>query len=657
MNASETLSRIPAPLKALPNWVAWKLVKKGNEDSKVPFVVGTDKHASSTDPSTWTDFSTAIANTALSSTGGVGFVIGGDAVEEQIVGFDIDGCRNPATGDIAQWAERIIECLDSYTEITPSGTGVRVWVRGKLPGKDRVFNLDSAVGYGGKVKIEVFDSARYFTVTGDTYYEEAVDIEHRDLSEAYELCRETKKTYPAKSDSASPGMVDADAGLEAGTQIKRTSMVVTDKYELLMRGTIISSKPFVIEDGYGNRLEFPSHSEADLALCTASAQRHGNNADLIFADYEASSLYREKWGNRREYFVGHTIGKAIQTAQKIKSSESVQRTRATNTTNPVSLWERATPFCDIEDVQMEWIIPGLIVKGETTMMTGDFGSFKSYMTYFFADAITEGGMFVRRTAQKHPVLILDRENTKATVSRRRYLVGNLRDKKNVRILGRFTNPPAPEITNAELLDLCRTVHPYIIIDSMQDFHPGKKENDTDDMTQFSLEVNALVDAGAVGALVIHHIPKSGKGKGGKYRGATSIPGGVGGALFVEKVGRLGVKIEGFKTRDDEDSLIELQLAFPNKQEMEDKTGRITYTVTKSGLDRSAELKESILHYVSQHGKEGLSRNKIAKGVGGDRNEVFGVVNALLSEKRLAEPDGGIRVSDEEAKKRTNDVSF
>jgi len=137
---------------------------------------------------------------------------------------------------------------------------------------------------------------------------------------------------------------------------------------------------------------------------------------------------------------------------------------------------------------MEWVLPGLIVKGETTMMTGDFGSFKSYMTYFIADAISGGGTFVGRIAQRYPVLVLDRENSQSTVSLRRYLVGDLRDKKNVRLLGRFTSPAAPSITDEELLALCRTVKPFIIIDSMQDFHPGQKENDTDDMTQFSQEV-------------------------------------------------------------------------------------------------------------------------------------------------------------------------
>ena len=112
------------------------------------------------------------------------------------------------------------------------------------------------------------------------------------------------------------------------------------------------------------------------------------------------------------------------------------------TTDPVPLWDRATPFCDIEDTPMEWIVPGLIVKGETTMMTGDFGSFKSYMTYFIADAITEGGMFVRRTAQN--ILCWCWTERIASARFTSTLFGRQPEgQKNAKLLGRFTTPVLP----------------------------------------------------------------------------------------------------------------------------------------------------------------------------------------------------------------------
>ena len=64
-------------------------------------------------------------------------------------------CLDPETGEIESWAWEIIEELDSYTEISPSGTGVHILVRGELPeGRNR------------KGRFEAYDRGRYFTVTG-----------------------------------------------------------------------------------------------------------------------------------------------------------------------------------------------------------------------------------------------------------------------------------------------------------------------------------------------------------------------------------------------------------------------------------------------------------------------------------------------------------
>jgi putative DNA primase/helicase len=654
----DPLSSVPDLLKEMPNWVSWKLTEDGD---KPLFVAGTNRHASSTDSSTWTDFITAMTKSTINRVEGLGFVIGGTAVEKHIVGVDIDGCLNPETDAIAPWADKIVDLLDSYTERTPSGLGLRVWTIGDWPFKEHKFNLSLSAGYGDKVGVEVYNIGRYFTVTGNKWFNEDVPVEKRNLSPLYNLCREVQGQFSRKTKSQTELM--AEPTRSESVKVEQPGSVITNKYELLMRGTVTGDKPLIIRDGFGNSVTYGDRSAADLALCTLSALKHGNNPDAIWNDYENSSLFRPKWEEREEDFRKLTIANAISTAERI-TRDSSTKTEILNTQpqtnavpNSARLWDRATPFSDIEDTPLEFIIPGLITKGESTMMTGDFGSFKSYMTYFIADAITEGGMFVRRTAQKHPVLVLDRENSKSTISLRRYLVGNLRDKKNAKLLGRFTNPQAPEINSAELLELCQTIHPFIIIDSMQDFHPGKKENDTDDMTAFSLELNELIDAGAAGVLIIHHVPKAGKGKGGKYRGATAIPGGVGGALFVEKVGRTGVRIEGFKTRDGEDSLIELLLEFPTEQEIKAKTGRVTYKIVKGGLDRSAELKDSILAYVQAHVKEKLSRNKIAKGIGRDRVEIYGVINGLIADERLVDAANGICLSESELGNRGPHVSF
>lgn len=334
------LPSVPRILKEIPNWVAWKLVN----ETKPPFVVGTNftKLASSTDPSTWTDFAAAAMKTAINGVEGVGFVIGGIAVEKKIGGFDIDGCRNPQTGELTPWADELVDLLDSYTEVTPSGTGVRVWCIGEWPFKEHVFNLDPAAGYGDKVKIEFYNIGRFFTITGNSLYEEDVPIEKRDLTSAYNLCREIQ------SQNAPPTKSKIDAATEStigeGAKIQHEGGVVTNKLELLTNGTVQSGKPTIITDGKGNSLEYSSHSEADLALCTALALRHGDNVDLIWDGYLKSGLCRDRWVNREDYFKGHTIANAIITSKRIRDAQAQAQSKTDEDEEVQVVEETLPPF-------------------------------------------------------------------------------------------------------------------------------------------------------------------------------------------------------------------------------------------------------------------------------------------------------------------------
>jgi primase-polymerase (primpol)-like protein len=75
--------------------------------------------------------------------------------EDHIVGIDLDHCRDPKTGKIEPWAQDIIETVDSYTELSPSGTGIRIFVTA---------NFRSSINRKGGV--EIYSTGRYLTVTG-----------------------------------------------------------------------------------------------------------------------------------------------------------------------------------------------------------------------------------------------------------------------------------------------------------------------------------------------------------------------------------------------------------------------------------------------------------------------------------------------------------
>jgi hypothetical protein len=160
-------------LKQLDQWVVCKLIKRKSADGTVKYdkppmrVVWVDNKrggkreklelVSHSDPSQWMRWVNAMSakKNATGGTEAYGFVFS-DC--DPYTGVDLDGCRDPETGAIESWAQRWIDALNSYTEISQSRTGVKIWVRGKLP-KAIVHSLGDHKG------IEIYSRERYFWMT------------------------------------------------------------------------------------------------------------------------------------------------------------------------------------------------------------------------------------------------------------------------------------------------------------------------------------------------------------------------------------------------------------------------------------------------------------------------------------------------------------
>ena len=158
---------IPEQLAERPQWVCWRLEVREDKPTKVPYVPGTDRRASSTDLMTWASFPEAHAayeaGTPLAYDG-IGFVFCG---ADPFVGIDLDGCRDAESGEVAPWAQRIISRVqEGYVEASPSGTGVHIIVEGTAGGgrtRKKVRLKGQVVG-----EIEMYGHGRFFTITGET---------------------------------------------------------------------------------------------------------------------------------------------------------------------------------------------------------------------------------------------------------------------------------------------------------------------------------------------------------------------------------------------------------------------------------------------------------------------------------------------------------
>lgn len=150
--------KIPKALKSRRQWCCWKHVERNGKPVKVPMQRNGD-WAKSTDPATWCEFQEALDAKGFE---GIGYVLSAD---DPFTGIDLDGCRS--NGVIADWARSIILSLNTYAEISPSQTGVKMLVEARfaLPnGKNKKIDLPSTTEKA--CGIEIYDSRRFFTVTG-----------------------------------------------------------------------------------------------------------------------------------------------------------------------------------------------------------------------------------------------------------------------------------------------------------------------------------------------------------------------------------------------------------------------------------------------------------------------------------------------------------
>lgn len=123
----------PKELSDLRQWICWRLEPdpKSDKPRKVPYDPKTGRKASSTNPDTWATLTEAMVAREKYLFTGVGFVF---TEECGIVGVDIDHCRNE-DGSFTDVAKAILEKVQSYTEISPSGSGLHIFLRGVMPGK------------------------------------------------------------------------------------------------------------------------------------------------------------------------------------------------------------------------------------------------------------------------------------------------------------------------------------------------------------------------------------------------------------------------------------------------------------------------------------------------------------------------------------------
>ena len=269
----------PRDLTALQQWVCWRLEPdpKGR-DAKVPYNAKSGQKASTTNPESWTSLELAQEALRQYMYNGLGFVF---TKQAGIVGVDIDHCI--VDGALNETAAAILEKLPpTYIEISPSGTGLHIFLRGAMPGSG---------SKNSKSGVEMYAHSRYFTMTGNRYNDCPLDIAEDGgalawIHEQY-IAAPKKERKPRKKKQAGEPLTD-DEILEKA------------------RGSTNGAAFAALWEGRWQE-DFASQSEADLALCCKLAFWTGRNREQMDRLFRQSGLIRPKW-DERHHASGATYG-------------------------------------------------------------------------------------------------------------------------------------------------------------------------------------------------------------------------------------------------------------------------------------------------------------------------------------------------------------
>lgn len=507
------LDAIPAELTGYRNWVCWRWKPSKSRWTKIPINPHTGGLASSISAVTWGTFEDACQARVRFNLPGIGFVF---SEHDPYAGVDLDECFDARTGAIEPWAAAIMRDLDSYTEVSPSGTGLKVFVRGGLPGERR-----------RQGKVEMYDTSRFFTVTGQHLADTPATIQERGpkLAALYRATFGTDPQATASRHSVSSDLGDHDVLVQAATAKNGA------KFARLWAGDIAG---------------YPSHSEADLALCSLLAFWCGPDESQIARLFHQSGLYRTKWD--REDYRTATITEALDRTEFYEAPSKSKLIWLTGDEPEAAARPWIVELSDFlrEELPDEcWDVEGLFRRQTVNLVVGPPKTFKSFFVQEAAIAIAAGlpmfGMYA--VPEPRRVIYVQEESSRAALHRRlagvlagrELLPASIKDMLYLVTNQGFLLDDVDQVERLIREGIARFDAEVVIFDPLREVH-NQDENSSKDMRPVLQAMKRIRDQFGVTVIVVHHNNKNPEydNPEDSIRGTTSIWGAMDGGIFVSK---------------------------------------------------------------------------------------------------------------------------
>lgn len=338
---------VPDQLKNFTRWVCWQY----NSGKKIPFNPSTNTPASVTKPSTWVTFEEAIKGIETGKYDGIGFVI---CKDDPFIGIDIDDAID-TNGNIAKTAKDIITSLDTYTEVSPSGSGFHI-----------IAKVDDKSNFpeGRKVgNLEFYTTKRYLTITGNVFADHYT-IENRQ----HEIETFLEKYIPKNEVISQSDINNVPSMAVAQILMEHADKKVYGIHKLLF--------------GVWSNEQTPDcdRSQLESFLAHKLVESGYNDLQLVSTILYGSAIHRAKCFDRSpESSWREALSCAENALLTTTNNGSNCQTLITVKNTNKSFIERFTPWKDyVKDLPpLQWIWQYNIAKQHLTLLGGDPGAGKS----------------------------------------------------------------------------------------------------------------------------------------------------------------------------------------------------------------------------------------------------------------------------------------
>lgn len=397
--------KVPEFLRVKPfaNWVAEPKAGQPGKFNKAPRNPTSGIKVGANNPASFGTYEQAVAALDTGKYSGIGVLLTGD---DNLTGVDIDDYKTTfeQLPQVKAWVSKA-RAAGAYCELSPSSNGLRLFMRGKLPGSGR------KVG-----PLEIYDNARFLTVTG-----RAAKGSGRELIDGQSLIDEYLAMLPKEAEKLTPALLGRSAA-DPG-QVDELTKRISDKHSQLWSGDWEGgATPAVGNLSSFGVISYPSPSEADFAMCghiAREASRLGVAddalADTIMSVFERSGLYREEKHQQVEnYAIPKIIAELVSQRGKVTKAGSVEATKLPQ----LSLVEGVVHFSNTLPPPRDFTITDLVLMAKACLLAGFGGVSKTQWLIQAAICIAIGLSFMGKKTIAGSVLMLLGEEDQAEISRR-----------------------------------------------------------------------------------------------------------------------------------------------------------------------------------------------------------------------------------------------